>query len=367
MRLPQEIIEDIIDCFADDRPMLVTCSLVAKAWSARSRHHLFDAVTLNKERAMRWCSAICPGPGGPSSLVRTLTLQQKCGSKWLETRFLDAISGHFSFQYVENLFIAWLDLNDFEPGSLVRHFAHYGSSLRSLQLSYLTADYSTLISFLQLFPNLEDLLIHTPELSDDNPPLQMSGTGSASHGWLKLLSFDSVSSPFISHLAGLNLRLSSISVYDCEFSHSFPLTNLLEASSVSLRHLEIEYVTFSQCANVSLMRCENLRDVIVGVFKEDSPPLLLFSLLSTLSSYRLAQLTIDFVAIPSPQWPEWKTIDFLLLQMTERCGLRQGPQVLLRIRLAAPGDIVDVRQLLPKYLDVGPVEMRINPRQPRGG
>jgi hypothetical protein len=115
------------------------------------------------------------------------------------------------------------------------------------------------------------------------------------------------------------------------------------------------------------MRCENLRDVIVGVFKEDSPPLLLFSLLSTLSSYRLAQLTIDFVAIPSPQWPEWKTIDFLLLQMTERCGLRQGPQVLLRIRLEAPGDIVDVRQLLPKYLDVGPVEMRINPRQPRGG
>ena len=253
MRLPQELVETVIDCFASDRQMLAVCSLVAKAWLARSRHHLFNEVALNKERAGKWHFAIRPGPGGVSSLVRTLKLRQGFGHKWLGTKFLDALSDHLSsFRNVENLSVTWFDLSDFEPGSLTHHFAHYGSSLRSLHLSFLTANYSALISFLHLFPNLEDLLIHTPDLCDDNPPLRMPGKASTSHGLLRLLSFDSVSSPFISHLAGSNSRFSSISVYNCEFSYSFLLTNLLEASSSSLHHLELEYVTFSRDLLVSI-------------------------------------------------------------------------------------------------------------------
>ena len=245
MRLPQELVEDVIDRFSDDRRMLVTCSLVAKAWLARSKHHLFNRVTLNKDGATKWRSSIRPGSDGVSYLVRTLTLQQAQGYRWLGTESLDAMTDHFSsFRHVENLFITWLDLSDFKPGSLPFHFAHYGSSLRSLRLSYLSADYSTLVSFLELFPNLEDLLIHTPDLCDDDPPLRTPRTSPALHRSLNLLSFDSASSPFVSHLAGLDLQFSSISVFDCIFLYGFPLTNLLEASSSSLRHLELEYVTF---------------------------------------------------------------------------------------------------------------------------
>jgi len=107
--------------------------------------------------------------------------------------------------------------------------------------------------------------------------------------------------------------------------------------------------------------------VTVGPFEEGKPLFLLLSLLSTLSSYHLARLTIDFVAMPSPHWPEWKTVDTHLLRMTERCGLRHGPRVVLRTRLEAPGGggAADGRQLLPKYWDVGPVELRLNCRNQR--
>ena len=95
----------------------------------------------------------------------------------------------------------------------------------------------------------------------------------------------------------------------------------------------------------------------MGPFEEGRPSSLLFSLLSTLSSYHITHLTIDFVAMPGPHWPEWKAIDTHLLRMTERCGLKQGPQVVLRTRLGIPGDILDGRQLLPGYWEIGPVEL----------
>ena len=98
----------------------------------------------------------------------------------------------------------------------------------------------------------------------------------------------------------------------------------------------------------------------MGAFEEDRTPSLLFSLLSTLSSNRITHITIDFVAIPSPNWPEWKAIDAHLLQMVERCGLKHGPRVVLRTRLGMPGDEVGGHQLVPKYREIGIVELKFN-------
>lgn len=70
--------------------------------------------------------------------------------------------------------------------------------------------------------------------------------------------------------------------------------------------------------------------------------------------------------MPNPHWPEWKVVDTHLVQMVERCGLRQGPQVVLRTRLGIPVDIIDGRQLLPKYWEIGPVYLKLNARNQRG-
>lgn len=114
------------------------------------------------------------------------------------------------------------------------------------------------------------------------------------------------------------------------------------------------------------MRCEILHDVIVGAFGEDRPPLLLFSLLSTLSSIHIARFTINFTAIPGPHWPHWKATDTHLVQMAERCNLQRRPQVVLYTKFEAASDIVDGRQLLPKYWEVGPVELKFQSRHHRG-
>lgn len=248
MRLPQELIEAIIDCFSDDYQMLKTCSLVAKSWLARSRLYLFNEIALNKKKARKWYSLFRPDPNGVSRFVRTLRLQQGQAFRWLGTESLDAIPDPFSsFQHVETLIVTWLDLWDFEPlplpGSLARHFVHFESSLRSLSLPYITARYSTLATFLQLFPKLEDLLIHTPDLLDDNPPLRISRAAPIIHGYLNLNSFTSATSTFLSHLAGLDLRFSSISITSSYFLSGLPLTNLLKTSASYLLHLKLEYVT----------------------------------------------------------------------------------------------------------------------------
>jgi len=76
MRLPQELVEHIIDRLSDDPQTLETYSLVATTWLARSRHNLFNSISLNDEKARKWCFEIRPGTEGISHLVRTLALQQ---------------------------------------------------------------------------------------------------------------------------------------------------------------------------------------------------------------------------------------------------------------------------------------------------
>ena len=118
---------------------------------------------------------------------------------------MDTISDHFSFQSVKNLSVTWLNLSDFGPGLITRHFAPW----------VLLALTSLVLSLSRLF-DADDLLIHTPYPRDDSPPSNISILAPA------LLSFDTATSPLISHLAGLNSRFSSISAFDYDFSCASP-------------------------------------------------------------------------------------------------------------------------------------------------
>jgi hypothetical protein len=270
---------------------------------------------------------------------------------------LDTIPGHFSsFQHVENLTIAWLDLSDFSARVVHSSLRSLWSSLRSLHF---------VLPLRRLF-GIDDLPPTVPTSrrpSHPHPRLVRRQASfadiknSPSYSWIPESPLFRLSFlPVRLASGGLDLWFSPISISTAISSSSLPLNNLLEASSSTLLSLELEYITFcgnlffpflasrslihfpAGPANVSLIRCENLQDVTVGAFEEGGSPLLLLSLLSALSSYHLTHFTIDFVAIPSPHWPEWKTVDAHLLQMTERCGLRERPQVVLRTRLGMPGE-----------------------------
>ena len=65
------------------------------------------------------------------------------------------------------------------------------------------------------------------------------------------------------------------------------------------------------------MRHENFRDLIIGMVTKGPP-----------------SSNDD----PSPHWLEWEVAGARLLQTAERCGLRNGLQVVLRTGLGVLGD-----------------------------
>ncbi|KAI3607138.1 hypothetical protein WG66_007910 [Moniliophthora roreri] len=64
MRVPQEIIDHIIDFIPEDKPTLKRCSLTSRAWIPRTRYHLFDDFSHH--------------PHIPQSLTRSRELMALC-------------------------------------------------------------------------------------------------------------------------------------------------------------------------------------------------------------------------------------------------------------------------------------------------
>ncbi|KAJ7318122.1 hypothetical protein DFH08DRAFT_400333 [Mycena albidolilacea] len=63
-RFPQELVDEILDYCAGDRPSLKTCSLVSREWVSRCRSHLFKKCSLNhhpspfKSRLIHFCDLL---------------------------------------------------------------------------------------------------------------------------------------------------------------------------------------------------------------------------------------------------------------------------------------------------------------------
>jgi len=73
-RIPQEIIDEILDHLATDSAVasLRSCSLVSKSWVPPCRRHLFHAVTFSSRNMFRWLNAFPAPEESPSHHVRDL-------------------------------------------------------------------------------------------------------------------------------------------------------------------------------------------------------------------------------------------------------------------------------------------------------
>ncbi|KAF9645493.1 hypothetical protein BDM02DRAFT_3120176 [Thelephora ganbajun] len=76
--IPQELVDLIIDNLHTDKPALKTCSLVARAWVARSRYHLFHKVEILNHAQLDAWTRLFPYPGASivADLVRRLYIDQ---------------------------------------------------------------------------------------------------------------------------------------------------------------------------------------------------------------------------------------------------------------------------------------------------
>ena len=183
--LPQELIDRIID-HIDDRKSLKACSLVCSRWSPRSRRYLFVRVEFTSIRYLqRWCACIRPGPSGPSSLVKHLTLSEDHLSytlpspSWLHSSILTNAVPHFqSFFALRALEVRRWRMTTDRTSLVIRSFGSSLENVTRLTLGDVTVHPSTLTMFISHFPRLDDLSI-----SVINLPRTLEGTGDSHRGF----------------------------------------------------------------------------------------------------------------------------------------------------------------------------------------
>jgi len=169
-RLPQELIDDIIDCVDPwDTHTLRAFSLVCTQWSVRSRKHLFREVELYSRTDLeRWCAHIRPGPSGPSPLVEDLSLVDNRLSMSLpdasciQPSILSNAAAHLqSFSGVRALRIMGWDTFTVKVSLMLHHLGPLPQNVTRLALEHIYIHPPTFTTFVSHFPRLHDLSIFT--------------------------------------------------------------------------------------------------------------------------------------------------------------------------------------------------------------
>lgn len=175
-RLPQELIDSVVDELKHDVGSLRACSLVSKPWVYRSRRYLFATVHLPTCLLRKWLERVPADPNtrtplDPHCHVRSLSLQPATTSApfCIPETFVDHLS---SFTQVSTLAIGsslrkeWTD--PFSDSALVaKYFGSLGQSLRKLELTRIHLNMPVLEALLDAFPRLEQILIFSPMMVNE--------------------------------------------------------------------------------------------------------------------------------------------------------------------------------------------------------
>ena len=175
-RLPQELIDSVIDELRHDVGSLRACSLVSKPWVYRSRRYLFATVHLPTCLLRKWLERVPVHPNstplGPHCHVRSLSLQPGTITSapfCIPETFVDHLS---SFTQVSTLAIGsslrkeWTD--PFSDSALVaKYFGGLGQSLRKLELTRVYLNMAVLKALLAVSPRLEQILIFSPMMVNE--------------------------------------------------------------------------------------------------------------------------------------------------------------------------------------------------------
>ena len=227
--LPPEILDLIADHLHDEPTTLKTCCTVSKSWVPRARKHLFARVEFyaSESHMERWKKAFPDPSHSPAHHTRALFI---CGA--LAVTAADAgVGGRIrTFHNVVHLKLVNLDRVSLVP------FHALSPAVRSLHLTYFTADVFDLVCS---FPLLEDLALHIlhPESQTDGwipPSSSPKLTGSIR------LRIHGRAHPVIRRLLDLpdGLHFSKINVmfYDNETE---PVADLVSRCSDTLESLHI--------------------------------------------------------------------------------------------------------------------------------
>ena len=151
-RIPQEIIDEILDHLATDgSKLLKSCSLVSKSWVPSCRRHLFHTVAFSRKNIPRWLRIFPVPEESPAHHVRCLWFVVR-GYEDTPKKFFEHASW---FTNVEQVTLKAGGARLDKP--LRASFSRLPPSVTSLTVSGDTASLGQIRDIMAQLPNLDDL------------------------------------------------------------------------------------------------------------------------------------------------------------------------------------------------------------------
>ena len=162
-RLPPELCDRIIDQLRGQPHALMTCSVVCKSWTPRSRKHLFTDVAFTSDLHIKAWGNMFPNPANsPARHTRTLTIKDH----------LNRFPENFHVSSFRNITVLCLNVysvgpvNPGQPNFLAQLHG-FAPSLKWLRLAFTSLPVSDIMSLICSFPLLDNLLLHGIPTSSD--------------------------------------------------------------------------------------------------------------------------------------------------------------------------------------------------------
>ena len=163
MRLPQEILDEIITYLIHNIPALLSCSLTSYSWYIATVPHLHPNLLVfvdSLSKKARWPNPIRRMHRlGLLPFVKTVRIYGRpCfSSKWLNRRIIHQFSALIN---VHTLEISFLDISSFIP-TIQRYFGPFFPTVRSLGLKSPRGSNREIIFFIGLFQHLKNLSLRS--------------------------------------------------------------------------------------------------------------------------------------------------------------------------------------------------------------
>jgi len=164
-RVPQELVDEVLDHLANDIATLRSCSLVTKSWIYPSRRHLFNSVFFTASEITKWNSSFPNPEDSPARLVRDLSF---C---YIEPDVpIDFADRIYHFSNVKKLTLIGRTATDL---GFISALGQLPPSTHSLDITFSEVLTTHIISVMQQLPNLNNLSLTSIKRGGPIPP----GTG----------------------------------------------------------------------------------------------------------------------------------------------------------------------------------------------
>lgn len=164
-RVPQELVDEILDHLADESATLRSCALVAKAWMYSSRRHLFNNIFFTANGIAKWNRSFPKPEDSPAKYVRDLSF---CFIEAdVPIDFADRIS---YFSNVQKLTLIGRTANN---PDFISALGQLPPSIRSVDVTFYEVLTAHIVSVIQQLPNLVNLSLMNTRWGGPIPP----GTG----------------------------------------------------------------------------------------------------------------------------------------------------------------------------------------------